>query len=162
MRRIAAVVSLQHMHPLPGWHPIIVHFAIASSLTGGVALLLARLMRGERAPRRCAVLGTFSLCIGAAGGLLALVSGIAAVWEADLTALQRAAVALHVKWAFFTVMALLLVAVWRAAGAEPEEPPSNLFLAVAAGVMLAVAITGWLGGENVYRYGIGVMPPAGG
>jgi len=149
------------MQIIPGWHPIVVHFAVASSITGAAALALSRLLPG-RGAQRCAVLGTLSLCIGAAFCLLALASGIAAVWDASFDAPAKAAVSRHVLWAFFTSLAVLLLAVWRAAGFTPEEPPSNFMLLAAAAVVLAVIVTGWLGGENVYRFGIGVLRTPGG
>ena len=149
------------MQIIPGWHPIIVHFATAGSISGVLALLAARLLPGQIAPRRCAVFGTFSLCMGALFCLLALMSGIAAVWDVQLAAPARAAVSLHVKWAFFTTLVVLLLAVWRAAGAAAEEPPSNVFLAVAVAALAAVTVTAYLGAENVYRFGIGVLASRG-
>jgi uncharacterized membrane protein len=152
---------LRHMQIIPGWHPIVVHFATACSVTGGLALLAARFLPGRRGARRSAVLGTLNLVIGAGFCLLAIASGIAAVWEVQLGPAARAALSLHVKWAFFTTLSVLLLAVWRAAGAAPEEPPSNVLVAVALAVLTAVAVTAYLGAENVYRHGIGVLANGG-
>lgn len=149
------------MQIIPGWHPIAVHFAVACSITGGMALLAARLLPGRRSARRSAVFGTIGLCVGALFCLLAIMSGIAAVWDEQLSPPARAAVAVHVKWAFFTTLAVLLLAVWRGAGAVPEEPPSNVFLALTLGAVAAVAVTAYLGAENVYRFGIGVLATGG-
>lgn len=148
------------MQIIPGWHPLLVHFAVALSITGCTALLISRLLRG-RGAQRCAVLGTLSLSLGAVFCLLALASGIAAVWDASFDVPTRAAVSRHVLWAFFTSLGVLLLAVWRTAGHVPEEPPSDFMLMVAAAVALAVAVTGWLGGENVFRFGIGVLRASG-
>lgn len=144
------------MHIIPGWHPAVVHFAVASSFTGCAALLLSRLLPA-RAAQHCAGFATLSLCVGAGFCLLALASGVMAVWDISLDAAARSAVSRHVIWAFFTTLSVLLLAVWRAAGYGFEESPSGLMLVVAVAVMLAVIVTGWLGGENVYRYGIGVL-----
>ena len=149
------------MQIIPGWHPVVVHFAIACSITGAAALLLSRLLP-QRGARYCAVLGTLSLCVGAGSCLLALASGIAAVWNASFDAPTRAAVSRHVLWAFFTSLGVLLLAVWRVAGYASEEPPSGFMLMVAAVVVLAVMVTGWLGAENVYRFGVGVLRAPGG
>lgn len=145
------------MRLIPGWHPIIVHFAIALTVAGGAALALSRLCDGRRARRRLAIWGTFNLCGGAAFVVLGIGSGILAIWDLNLPAAARAAVSTHVKWAFLTAVSVLLVAVWRGAGAAPEEPPSNLFLGVMTGAVICALVTAYFGAENVYRFGIGVL-----
>ncbi len=145
------------MQIIPGWHPFIVHFALALTLSGGVGLGAARLVGSPVAARRCAVFGTLNLCAGAVFVVLAIASGIGAIWDLNLASGARAAVSTHVKWAFFAAVAVILVAVWRGAGTVPEEPPSNLFLVFMAGAAAAVAVTAYFGAENVYRFGIGVL-----
>jgi uncharacterized membrane protein len=145
------------MQIIPGWHPIVVHFAVALNVTAAFALLVARFARSLRVSQLTAVLGTFNLCLGAAFAVLAIASGLAAVWDLNLPAAPRAAVSTHVMWAFFTTLALILAAVWRGVGASPDERPSAVFLAVVFGAVLAVTVTAYFGGQNVYRYGIGVM-----
>ena len=56
----------------------------------------------------------------------------------------------------FTTLALLLTAVWRGAGNAQQSRPSGLFLVVLAATCIALAVAGYHGGENVYRYGVGV------
>jgi uncharacterized membrane protein len=148
------------MQIIPGWHPIIVHFAIAMTVGGGAALATSRLCRGRRTRQRLAIWGTFNLCAGAAFVVLAIATGIMAIWDLNLPAAARAAVSTHVKWAFLTAVAVILAAVWRGAGAAPEEPPSNLFLAVMIGAVACAVVTAYFGAENVYRFGIGVLRAA--
>jgi len=145
------------MRIVPGWHPIVVHFAVALSVTGAFVLLAARYARRPRLIQSAAVAGTFNLGLSAVFSLLAILSGIAAVWDLHLSAAPRAAVSMHVIWAFFTTLALLLLSVWRVFGASPEEAPSNLFISIMLATIAAVTVTAYLGGENVYRYGIGVL-----
>jgi len=145
------------MQIIPGWHPIVVHFAVGLSVTAAFAMLVARVVPALRISQLAAVLGTFNLCLGAVFSLLAIISGLAAVWDLHLAGAPRAAVSTHVKWAFFTTLALILIAVWRGFGAIPEERPTNAFLTVLLGTILAVTLTAYFGGENVYRYGIGVL-----
>ena len=146
----------------PGWHPFIVHFALALTVAGGVALGASRLWQTRRTRRRLAIWGTLNLCAGAAFVVLAIASGITGIWNLNLPAAARAAVSTHVKWAFLTALTVILVAVWRGAGAAPEEPPSNLFLVVMAGAVACAVLTGYFGAENVYRFGIGVLGHAAG
>ncbi len=141
---------------LPGWHPMIVHFPLALVITAAAALLLARLMRTEPLAATLATVGTWNLCLGAIAALFALGTGLAAVLDLHLAVAARQAVATHVKWAIFTTLALLLLAVWRAAGNAQRSRPSWLFVLLLLAATAALIETGYRGGQNVYRYGIGV------
>jgi uncharacterized membrane protein len=69
-------------------------------------------------------------------------------------------VALPVTWAIFTAVGVLLLAVWRGAGAAQDSRPSRWFLGVLWALVAAMIVTGYRGGQNVYRYGVGVTGAA--
>jgi uncharacterized membrane protein len=154
------VAGEARMIPLPEWHPMAVHFPLALTVTGALALSAARVLPSERHGATLAVVGTWNLCLGAAGALLALGTGLAAVASLELAPPARAAVGLHVKWAIFTTAALALLAVWRGAGADPEARPSRALLMILWAVTAALMVTAYRGGQNVYRYGVGVVQGA--
>lgn len=145
------------MQIIPGWHPIIVHFAVALTITAAAALVASRLIPQLRISQMLAIVGTWNLGLGTLAALVAIGTGIAAVWDIQLTTAVRAAVSTHIKWAFFTTLALILLSVWRGAGAPADSKPSNLYLIVLSAAVAAVAMTAYLGAENVYRYGVGVL-----
>jgi uncharacterized membrane protein len=138
------------------WHPIAVHFPLALVVTGAVALSAARLDAVGRHGATLATVGTWNLCLGAIAALFALATGLTAVVNVNIGPAARLAVALHVKWAIFTTMGLLLLAAWRGAGTAQESRPSRAFLVVLCVVTAALIVTGYRGGQNVYRYGVGV------
>ncbi len=140
----------------PGWHPIVVHFPLALVVTAAFLLVAARLWRQERQAKTLATVGTWNLCIGAVAALFALASGLAALIGLHAGLAAHQSIFLHVKWAIFTSLALLLVAVWRGAGAAQESRPSWLFIVILLGMNAALVVTGYQGGQNVYRYGVGV------
>ncbi|HTV97855.1 MAG TPA: DUF2231 domain-containing protein [Steroidobacteraceae bacterium] len=144
------------MIPVFEWHPIAVHFPLALTVTAALALGAARLPMLARHAETLALVGTWNLCLGAVGLLFALGTGLAAVTGLDLAPAARAAVAAHVKWAMFSSAALSLVAVWRGAGTAARSLPSRLFLGVLWAATLALVMTGYRGGQNVYRFGVGV------
>jgi uncharacterized membrane protein len=146
------------MIPLPEWHPIAVHFPLALTVTGAIALSAARAKMLERHGAALVLVGTWNLCLGALGTLFALGTGLAAVVSLELGPAARSAVALHVKWAIFTAAALILLAVWRGAGTDPKSRPSGFFLLLLWTATAALLVTGYRGGENVYRYGVGIVP----
>jgi uncharacterized membrane protein len=140
----------------PGWHPIAVHFPLALVVTAALLLVAARLLPQERHAKTLATVGTWNLCIGAVAALFALGTGLAALIGLHAGPAAHQAIFLHVKWAIFTSLALLLVAVWRGAGAAQESRPAWLFIAILIAVTAALVVTGYQGGQNVYRYGVGV------
>jgi uncharacterized membrane protein len=140
----------------PGWHPIVVHFPLALVVTSAFLLVAARLWLQERHAKSLATVGTWNLCIGAVAALFALGTGLAALIGLHAGLAAHQSIFLHVKWAIFTSLALLLVAVWRGAGAAQESRPSWLFIVILIGVTAGLVITGYQGGQNVYRYGVGV------
>ena len=142
------------------WHPMIVHFPLALIVTAAVALLLARTMSGSIAAT-LAMVGTWNLCLGAVAALFAVGTGMAAVIDLHLAVAAKEAVSSHVKWALFTSVAVLLLAVWRGAGSAQHTRPSWLFLLVLFAATAALIETGYRGGQNVYRFGIGVVERAG-
>jgi uncharacterized membrane protein len=148
------------MIPLAEWHPMAVHFPLALTVTATLALSGARVARPERYGATLAVVGTWNLCLGAVGALFALGTGLAAVASLEIAPTARAAVGLHIKWAIFTIGALALLAVWRGAGVEPDSRPSRAFLVILWAVTAALIVTAYRGGQNVYRYGVGVTHSA--
>ena len=145
------------MKILPGWHPIVVHFPLALVVTAALLLSCARLLRTERCTSTLSTVGTWNLCLGAVAALCALGSGLAAVIGMDAGAAARQAVSVHLKWAVFTTLALVLLAVWRGAGNAQDSRPSWLFIVVLLAATAALIVTGYHGGQNVFKYGIGVQ-----
>jgi uncharacterized membrane protein len=140
----------------PEWHPIAVHFPLALTVTAAFLLTAACVRRLARHGAALATVGTWNLCLGAIGAVVALGTGLAAMVSIHVDPTARAAVALHIKWAMFTAMALVLLAVWRGAGNASDAKPSRVFLIALWGVTAALIFTGYRGGQNVYRYGVAV------
>jgi uncharacterized membrane protein len=144
------------MSPMPNWHPLVVHFPIALVLSAAALLLAARLLRNEALAATSATVGTWNLCLGAVAALFALGSGLGAVLDLDVSTVARQAISAHLKWAMFTTLTLVLLAVWRGAGAELRSRPSWLFLIVLMAASAALIFTAYRGGQNVFEYGVGV------
>jgi uncharacterized membrane protein len=144
------------MQIVPGWHPIVVHFPLALIVTAAVSLSLARILRGAPLAASLANLGTWNLCLGAVGVFLALGTGLAATIGLQVDPAAHQAISAHVKSAVVTTMLVLLVAVWRGVGADPNARPTWGFLLLLWLATAALTVTGYRGGQNVYRYGVGV------
>jgi uncharacterized membrane protein len=155
------ILAESHVSPLPGWHPLVVHFPIALIFVATALLLAARLLRSEAMASTAAIVGTWNLCLGALAALFALASGLGAVLNLDVSAAARQAISLHMKWAMFSTLALVLLAIWRGAGTAEGSRPSWIFIIVLLAATAALAVTGYRGGQNVYEFGVGVKRIAG-
>jgi uncharacterized membrane protein len=144
------------MSGFPGWHPIVVHFPLALVITAALLLWSTRLPRLESRAGTLSIVGTWNLCMGTAAAVLALASGLAAVMHLQVGVDARLAISLHLKWAFFATLLLVLLSVWRGAGTASDSRPSWVFLVVLSAAAASLAVTGYRGGQNVYRYGVGV------
>ncbi len=148
------------MTALPPWHPMLVHFPLALVLTAAVAFGVAAALREPRHASLWAGAATLNLCLGAVATLFAIGSGLGAAIGLSLADAARAALSLHVKWAMGASFCAIGAAVWRIAGAAPGDRPSRAFLAIMTLTALLLVGTGYRGGLNVYRYGIGVAASA--
>jgi len=136
---------------------MVVHFPLALVVTAALFLLSARLLRRESYVATLATVGTWNLCLGAFAALLALATGLAATVGLHAGVAAHQSLSAHVKWAIFTTLALVLLAVWRGAGSAQESRPSWIFMLVLLAATAALIVTGYHGGQNVYRHGIGVI-----
>lgn len=146
----------------PGWHPIVVHFPLALIVTAAFMLSVARVLPGKPIAATLATVGTWNLCLGAVAVFLALGSGLAAVIDLHIGLAARQAISAHVKSAVVTAILVLLVAVWRGAGTRADSRPSWVFMVLLWAATSALIVTGYRGGQNVFRYGVGVSATSGG
>lgn len=144
------------MRIIPGWHPMIVHFPLALIVTAAVCLSLARLRLALRYAAVLATVGTWNLCLGAVAVFFALGSGLAAVIGLHVGMAAHQAISAHMKSAILTAVLVTAVAVWRGTGTAPDARPSWAFLVILWAGTAALVVTGYRGGQNVYRYGVGV------
>jgi uncharacterized membrane protein len=139
---------------------MVVHFPLALGVTAALLLAAARLLRQGRWSATLATVGTWNLCLGAAAALFALATGLAATLHLQVGPAAHQAISLHFKWAAFTTLALVLLAVWRGAGSAQDSRPTWIFIVVLAAATAALIVTGYRGGQNVYRHAVGVQSAA--
>jgi uncharacterized membrane protein len=141
-------------HPL---HPIIVHFPIAL-LTTAILFEFLELLVKRDFLREAA---TWLLGLGFLGALLATASGILAEEEAEKSGVPESVIETHELFAFATLAVFAtLVAIrwWQKKRRIPDIP--SVFLAIGLVGVVLIGLTGYFGGDLVYRYGAGVDRPA--
>lgn len=141
---------------LPNWHPLVVHFTIALLLTGSFLFVLGSVLASRPVGAAMTAVARWDLGLGVVSALFALATG----WQAYNTVVHDAPahvnMTVHLRWALAT--AALFLAAAAAAWVERRRlvggsPVLLILLGIAAG---ALTVTGWYGGENVYRFGLGV------
>ncbi len=140
----------------PGWHPIVVHFPLALISIATACLTAAWIWRAPSRAATLATVGTWNLCLGAGALLIALGTGLAAVIDVHVGAAAHQAIAAHVKSAILTTVLAVPAALWRGVGVPPDSRPSALFVLLLWAATASLVVTGYRGGQNVYRYGVGV------
>lgn len=146
-------------------HPPVVHFPIALLLLGSAAALLD-LAGVRRAELR--VLAWWPLRLGWLGAAAAVLTGLLA--QSGLP--PRPPYSAVLNWHIGSGLAILLVYgallyrqwLWTAKRRPPDTPPDLLDVPGARGWVIAllllgmalVTLSGWLGGELVYTWGVNV------
>lgn len=143
---------------IPNMHPAIVHFPIALTLVAFLFSLGAFLSRGQGKSQLLATSGHFTLWLAALSAIVTVLFG----WLAFDSGMNHddaghAAMLLHRAWAIPTAIGLVLLAGWNAWKHPVSQVTPVLTLVLLFTLCGAIAVTGWLGGEIVYRHGIGVL-----
>jgi uncharacterized membrane protein len=148
-------MSLNVMH----WHPMLVHFPLALIITATACLTVSRMMSQTPTSLSLAIAGTWNLALGAISALIAMASGLAAVFAVSLppTAVDaKHSLHLHEACAVLSTLIILALAIWRAFAHRASIRPSWIFLALLLMASLFLIVTGFYGGENVFHYGLAV------
>ena len=141
---------------IPNWHPIFVHFSVALLLTATALFVLGKLAPRSAAWRpACLMAARWNLMLGIAITFGTVLAGWDAFNTVDHDGHSHLAMLGHRQWALATAASFLALGACSFVGQKGE--PRGLFVMglVAASVLLLV--TGYKGGELVYRHGLGVM-----
>ena len=142
---------------VPNLHPVVVHFPIALTVIAFLLSIAAYARRSHPVSTQLAAAGHFTLWLAAIGAAAAVLFGWVAFNSVNHDDAGHAAMLLHRSWAIPTALGLILLASWDAWKHRVNELmpiPALILLFVISG---AIAVTAWLGGEVVYRHGLGVL-----
>ncbi|HUJ79535.1 MAG TPA: DUF2231 domain-containing protein [Nitrospiria bacterium] len=139
-------------HPL---HPLTVHFPIALLFTSVFFDLLGALTGNKNFKQT----GWWLLILGLIGGTVAAGFGMWTEEQVEASGVPETAVDRHEAFAVTTIIVFAVLAVFRWWMRERWSARDRVvYLSLAMIGLLLLGITGFYGGELVYRYGAGVRP----
>ncbi|WP_455208789.1 DUF2231 domain-containing protein [Kaarinaea lacus] len=142
---------------IPNWHPFFVHFAIALLLIATVFHVVAALNNKSVTFYQFENVANWNLWIGAVFAIITVIAGWFAYNSVEHDTPSHLAMTDHRNWGLGTAALYVVLAIWSLQRARKSIAISWLIvvpLIVASGLL---TVTGWKGGELVYRYGLGVM-----
>ncbi len=142
---------------LPNVHPAVVHFPIALTIIAFIFSLAAYVRPSHPSAVQLAAAGHFTLWLAAIGAGVAVLFGWLAYNSVNHDDAGHTAMLLHRSWAVPTAISLILLASWDAWICRVNQLISVPMLFILFLLSQSIAVTAWLGGEVVYRHGIGVL-----
>ena len=143
---------------LPNWHPIFVHFTIGLLGTAVVFYFASALLaKDHKWKQQWQHMANWSLWSGCLVTIFTVLAGGYAYNTVAHDEASHIAMTLHRDWALATASVFLILGFAAISIVKNNKVPRYLFLSVAAIAGTMLLITGFLGGEIVYRHGLGVM-----
>ncbi len=142
---------------IPNWHPLLVHFTVGLLCTSVLFYLAsACLSKTNSWKKQWLNMANWSLWSGCLFAMGTAFAGWLAYNSVAHDSASHAAMTLHRNWALPTASSFLLLGIWAIFIARKDRRPGFLFLTFSILAASALMVTGWLGAEAVYRYGLGV------
>ncbi len=138
---------------IPNWHPIFVHFTIGLVAISTALYCLGRVFRQEH----LLMIARWNLWIGGFITIGTVLAGFYAYNTVTHDAPSHAAMTDHRNWALVTAAIVIILTFWSLWKQRGARTVSAVFLVAMIGTSALLAVTGYKGGEAVYRYGLGVM-----
>lgn len=138
---------------IPNWHPMFVHFTIGLLTISTLLYAAGFFLKKEN----LLIAARWNLWIGVTITVGTLLAGFYAYNTVVHDAPSHAAMTNHRNWALLTASIFILLALWalwKQRGARAVSPFFVLAMICATGLLF---VTGYKGGEVVYRYGLGVL-----
>lgn len=142
---------------IPNWHPIFVHFPIALLTIATLFHVVAAFNSKSANYYQFENVANWNLWLGAAFAVVTAVAGWLAFNSVEHDTPSHEAMLDHRNWALTTTVVFIVLAIWSFRRIQKAVPISWLLtipLILASGLLV---VTGYEGGELVYRHGLGVM-----
>ncbi len=139
---------------IPNWHPVFVHFTVTFLIITGVLQLMIWFFSKETDQNTLAQVRKWLVLIGSIIVIVTVATGLQAYNTVVHDSISHIAMTEHRNWALVTAAVFLTgAALFYILPGRRESIAGGFFIAA----FLLVLVTGYKGGELVYRHGLGVM-----
>ena len=142
---------------IPNFHPVVVHFPIVLTMVAFALALLSNLLKSHRLASYWSAASHLALWAAALSALMAVIFGWLAYNSVNHDDAGHVAMGIHRVWAVSTAGLLLLLVLWDIKKHLLTTIFPFYFVILLGVASASVGATAWLGGEVVFRHGIGVL-----
>jgi uncharacterized membrane protein len=142
---------------IPNLHPLFVHFPIALIPLSTALFIGSIVIPYSNWKEKLYTASLLNLWIGTAISTLTIGTGLWAAKHIGHTEVSHTVMETHQYWGIATGLLLLLLTLWSINTFRNHQTLKKTFL---IGLIIATGMvtrTGWLGGELVFRHGVGVL-----
>lgn len=139
---------------MPNLHPAFIHFPIALVLVSFLCDFFAYVLRNSSL--RSAAWWTLL-----AGGVFGIIAALTGLWDRSHVPMDDVAskfVDFHMWIGFAVLAAVATLMIWRGFIFSRRQTINFAYLTAALLATVLVLFQGWVGGEVVYSFGVGVAP----
>lgn len=138
---------------IPNWHPLFVHFTIALLSISALMYLAGFVLKKPH----LLLIARWNLWIGSAITIITVLAGFYAYSTVTHDGPSHAAMTDHKNWALVTALVFTGLGLWSVIKHRGAKTVGIFFVILMLSASSLLAVTGFKGGEAVYRYGLGVM-----
>ena len=142
---------------IPNFHPVVVHFPIVLTMVAFALALLSILLKSHRLASYWSAASHLALWAAALSAVMAVIFGWLAYNSVNHDDAGHVAMGIHRVWAVSTAGLLLVLALWDIKKHLLTTMFPLYFVVLLGAASASVGATAWLGGEVVFRHGIGVL-----
>jgi uncharacterized membrane protein len=142
---------------IPNFHPIFVHFTVALlSISVGCFFIGITALEG-RSVKAFITVAHWNLWLGAGITVITIGTGLYEYYTVAHDDPSHQAMTNHRNWAIAAAIVFWILALWSARDYWQKRELGKSFVTILALATVLLMITGWKGGELVFRYGLGVL-----
>ncbi|WP_339864759.1 DUF2231 domain-containing protein [Paremcibacter congregatus] len=145
------------MEIIPNWHPLLVHFTIALYVVSTTLFVIGYFLLKNKWKEKFVTTAYMNLWLGALMTVFTVAAGIYAYNTVQHDAPSHLAMTDHKNWALATAGLFWAIALWSVYIYRMGKGINLFFVIVILIGMVMLGVTGFKGGDIVYRYGLGVM-----